>query len=71
VLPVNRDVDLNLNVATDAESLVRAVNFSTRRIDESIYMVIAERDQLREFLMKHYPVPDCIAKYSERLAGGK
>ena len=71
VLPVNRDAELNLNIATDAESLVRAVNFSTRRIDESIYMHVAERDQLREFLMKHYPVPECIAKYSERLAEGK
>lgn len=64
LLPVNRDE--NLNVATDTTSLVRAVNFSTRRIDESVYMLIAERDQLREFLMKHYPVPQCIAEYSEQ-----
>jgi hypothetical protein len=65
LLPVNRDE--NLNLATDTTSLVRAVNFSTRRIDESVYMVIAERDQLREFLMKHYPVPQSIADFSERL----
>jgi hypothetical protein len=70
VLPVGHDGDQNLNVATDAASLVRAVNFSTRRIDESIYMLIAEREQLREFLMKHYPVPDCIAQYADRLANG-
>jgi hypothetical protein len=67
VLPVNRDEGMHLNVATDAENLVRAVNFSSRRIDESIHMVVAEREQLREFLMKHYPVPEFIAQYSERM----
>jgi len=39
------------------EHLIRAVNFSTRRIDEPVYFVIAKRQQLREFLMKHYPCP--------------
>ncbi len=66
VLPVNRE-ELNLNVATDADSLVRAVNFCTRRIDESVYFVIAEREQLRDFLMKHYPVPTYIANYAQTL----
>jgi hypothetical protein len=65
MLPLNRE-DGNLNVATSAENLVRAVNFSSRRIDESVYMLIAERDQLREFLMKHYPVPEVMASYAER-----
>ena len=27
----------------------------------------AEREQLREFLMKHYPVPEHIAQYAETL----
>ena len=48
-------------------NLVRAVNFSSRRIDESIHMLIAEREQLREFLMKHYPVPEAMAQYAEKL----
>jgi hypothetical protein len=67
VLPVNRDPSMHLNLATDAQNLVRAVNFSSRRIDESIHMLIAERGQLREFLMKHYPVPEFIAQYAENL----
>jgi hypothetical protein len=32
-------------------------------------MLVAERSQLRDFLMRHYPVPECIAQYSDRLAG--
>ena len=67
VLPVHHDEQLNLNVATDAQNLVRAVNFSSRRIDEAIHMLVADRDQLFEFLMKHYPVPEFIAKYAEKM----
>jgi hypothetical protein len=66
VLPVNRE-DQNLNVATSAKDLVRAVNFATRKIDEPVYFQIAERAQLREFLMKHYPVPEFIAQFSESM----
>lgn len=66
VLPMNRENE-NLNVATTAEGLVRAVNFSTRTVDEPVYFQIAERKQLREFLMKHYPVPQFIAQFSESL----
>jgi hypothetical protein len=67
LLPVNWDQSQFLNLATDAQSLVRAVNFASRRIDESIHMLIADRDQLRDFLMKHFPVPDFIANYAEKL----
>ena len=63
-LPLNRQ-DENLNVATTRENLVRAVNFSTRTIDEPICFLLAERQQLREFLLKHYPVPEHIADFAE------
>ena len=66
VLPMNRE-DQNLNVATTAQGLVRAVNFSTKTLDEPVYFQIAERKQLREFLMKHYPVPQFIAQFSDSL----
>jgi hypothetical protein len=66
VLPMNRD-EQNVNVATTAEGLVRAVNFSTKKLDEPVHFQIAERKQLREFLMKHYPVPQFIAQFSESL----
>jgi hypothetical protein len=77
LLPINRESppakpdtnDLpgavsNLNVATSGEGLVRAVNFAVRKLDDPIHFLIAEREQLREFLMKHYPVPQYIARYA-------
>jgi type II secretion system (T2SS) protein E len=66
LLPSSRQGE-HLNVATDADNLIRAVNFSSRRIDEAVYFLIAEREQLREFLMKHYPVPEHIAQFAEKM----
>ena len=63
LLPMSRR-DENLNVATSPDNLVRAVNFASRSIDEPVFFLIAERKQLREFLMKHYPVPSYIAQYA-------
>lgn len=65
-LPTNRE-NGELNFATSAENLVRSVNFSSRKIDEPVYFMIAERDQLREFLMRHYPVPNFIAEYARSM----
>jgi len=64
VLPTNREQG-ELSVATTPQSLVRAVNFATRSLDEPVYFMLAEHKQLREFLMKHYPVPEFLAQFSE------
>ena len=66
LLPANREPNA-LNLATSAQDLVRAVNFSARKIDEPLCFLIAERKQLREFLMKHYPVPQFIAQFADTL----
>jgi len=66
LLPMNRDKE-NMNVATTKENLVRAVNYSSRKFDEPVYFVIAENKQLRDFLMKHYPVPEYVAQYAATL----
>ena len=66
MLPMNRSDD-HLNIATDKESLVRAVNFSAKKLDEPVFFQLADRAQLRAFLMKHYPVPEHIAQYAETL----
>jgi hypothetical protein len=66
MLPTHRDQE-NLNLATSADGLVRAVNFATRRIDEPVFFMIAERKQLFDFLMKHYPVPQHIAQFAEAM----
>jgi hypothetical protein len=65
-MQLNRDSG-DLILATSAENLVRAVNFSSKKINEPISFQLAERSQLREFLMKHYPVPQHIADYAERM----
>ena len=64
VLPLHRDSE-NICIATTAEGLVRAVNFATRRFNEPVYFMIAEKSQLHEHLMKHYPVPNFIADFAE------
>ena len=66
LLPLNRQDD-GLQMATSADNLVRSVNFVTRKIDEPVHFLIAERAQLREFLMKHYPVPEYIAQYASKM----
>jgi hypothetical protein len=68
LLPLNRE-ESDLHMATSPQDLVRAVNFSGRKLDEPVNFVVAERDQLREFLMKHYPVPEYFAKFASDLQG--
>jgi hypothetical protein len=67
LLPVHQEDNGELQMATCAQHLVRALNFSTRSIDRPVFMRIAQRVQLREFLMRHYPVPGYIAQYSQVL----
>jgi hypothetical protein len=66
LLPIGRD-EQALTVVTDADHLVRAVNFSSRRLAEPVYFVLADRRQLREFMMKYFPVPEHMAEYAEKL----
>ena len=66
LLPINRQQE-TVSVATSADNLVRSVNFATRSLEEPVHFLIAERQQLREFLMKHYPVPQFVAQYADTL----
>src|SRR5258705_10131207 len=66
LLPTSREGE-HLNLATDADNLIRAVNFSSRRIDETVYFPIPNREQLRDFLMEHYPLPPHNAQLAEKL----
>ena len=65
-IAMSRD-DTSLNMATCPEDLVRAVNFASRTIDEPISFVLAERENLRDFLMKHLPVPRQLADFAMKL----
>ena len=55
----------HLAVATSAGSLVRAVNFSARHFPGPVDVHLAPSDKLAAALMRHYPVPESMA----RLAG--
>jgi hypothetical protein len=66
LLPMHRD-EQSLSMATSAEDLVRSVNFATRTIQEPVHFLIAERSQLREFLMRYYPVPQFLAQYADKM----
>jgi hypothetical protein len=70
LLPLNREQQ-DLHMATSAQDLIRAVNFSGRKLDEPVNFMVAERDQLRDFLMKHYPVPEYLAKYASQMQNGE
>jgi hypothetical protein len=65
LLPANREGGM-LNIATDADHLVRSLNFASNRMEEPVGFVVAEREELREFLMRHYPVPPEMAEFAER-----
>jgi hypothetical protein len=65
ILPLGRDND-QLQLVTSAANLVRAVNFSVRKLNEPFYFWIADGKQLQQFLMRHYPVPSFIAQYAIR-----
>ena len=66
LLPMFREQE-SVSVATSPENLVRSVNFATRTMEEPVHFLVAERQQLREFLMKHYPVPQFVAQYADTL----
>jgi hypothetical protein len=63
LLPMHRQQE-DLHMATSQQDLIKAVTFSGKKLDEPVHFLIAERDQLREFLMKHYPVPEYFAKFA-------
>jgi hypothetical protein len=66
VVPMARE-EGSLHVATDEEHLLRAVNFATRRLSEPAYFVLGESEQLREMLMRHYPVPAHMAQFAQAM----
>lgn len=66
ILPLGRS-DGALNLATTTSRLVRSINFASRTFDEPVFMYIARRRQLLEFLMRHYPVPEHIAQFAQTM----
>lgn len=67
LLPISREGG-ELAVATDEPSLLRALLFTTRSLREPVFLLVATPLQLREHLMRYYPVPRELADLSDRLA---
>ncbi len=58
MLPLYTQPDGDVVVAASSRRLARAVTFAASRIKPIVYFRIAERQQLRHFLHKHYPMPE-------------
>ncbi len=67
LMPLRRDED-SVHVATTAPNLVRCVNFATRRFSQPAHFIIASDRQVRQYLMRHYPVPQYVADYAAQMA---
>lgn len=66
MLPVCFERGGDLLVAASRRRLARAVTFAAHRIDRVVYLRIAESEQLREFLQKHYPMPEVSTELIDR-----
>ena len=61
--PIARE-DGELVVLTDERHLAKALRFAAATFGEPTYLRICESDQLHEFLMEHYPVPEFLAEFA-------
>lgn len=58
ILPLRFESTGELLIAAARARLARAVTFAVNRIKPVAYFRIAESEQLRHFLRKHYPMPE-------------
>ncbi len=59
MMPLRRE-DGQLILATTRQRLTRAINFTWRRLNEPVLILIAPQDQLESCLQDHYPWPAMI-----------
>lgn len=72
LLPIGFEPTGELLVAASRRRLARAVTFATTRLAKVVYFRVAESQQLRLFLQKHYPMPevaDDLLSHARRFAG--
>ncbi len=68
MLPLRRN-EQELLLATCRESLPKAVNFAWHRLHDPVFFLVAQRPQLEEFLMEHYPWPAMYQMMETAAAG--
>jgi hypothetical protein len=72
VLPLRFESSGELLMAASRHRLARAVTFAANRLEPVVYFRIARCEQLREFLRKHYPMPEVseeILRRAKAMAG--
>jgi len=71
MMPLHFEPTGELLIAASRTRLARAVTFAARRLKPVVFFRIAEREELRSFLRKHYPMPEVsaeILRLSKQLA---
>lgn len=58
ILPIGYETSGELLIAAARQRLARAVTFAANHFESVVYFRITESEQLREFLRKHYPMPE-------------
>lgn len=66
ILPVRYEPSGELLMAASRARLARAVTFVANRFTPVVYFRVAESDQLRQFLKKHYPMPEVTSEIIRR-----
>ncbi len=66
ILPLRFEPSGELLIAASRERLARAVTFAANRLKPIVYFRVAERDQLRDFLKRHYPMPEISTEIFRR-----
>ncbi len=57
MMPLHYEPGGELVVAASDRRLARAVTFAANRLESVVYFRVVPAKQLREYLMKHYPMP--------------
>ena len=66
ILPLRFESGGELLIAASRSRFARAVTFAAGQIEPVVYFRLAESDQLREFLRKHYPMPEVSEELLKR-----
>ena len=66
VLPLRYQEGGELLVAASRHRLARAITFATHSLSPVVYIRVAESNQLRDFLRKHYPMPEISDELMKR-----
>ena len=72
ILPIRYEESGELLVAASRRRLARAVTFVANRLEQVAFFRLAESEQLRSFLRRHYPMPEVpeeLLRLAAKMAG--